>query len=142
VLGQLGGGIDGFGPGSVLRAGGRIRSPKNLIVDTHQERYSQPRKGLDSSRLKVKDGGLTKGCSWPGAAIQGPSSFDDVCPIKYRLIQAPRLAVSSFPSYNTPPYEVPMPFSIRLSRRFPVYSAVRYNASSLLKLPWAVPEIE
>lgn len=32
------------------------------------------------------------------------------------------------PSDNTPPCEAPMPFSIRLYRRFPVHCSVTYNA--------------
>jgi len=32
------------------------------------------------------------------------------------------------PSYNTPPCEAPMPFSIRPDRRFPVQCAVTYHA--------------
>ena len=47
------------------------------------------------------------------------------------------LRLSSVPSYNTPPCEAPMPFSIRPFRRFPVHCAVTYNARLFLKLPLA-----
>ena len=51
---------------------------------------------------------------------------------RYRLIQqrdlAPRLAVCYFAFYTGPPCEVPMPFSIRPFRRFPVQCSVTYNA--------------
>jgi PilZ domain len=40
----------------------------------------------------------------------------------------PRLAVSSAPSYNTPPCEAPMPFTLRLYQRFPVYCSASYHA--------------
>ena len=50
---------------------------------------------------------------------------------------SPRLAVSSVPSYNMPPCEAPMPFSIRPFRRFPVQCFVTYNAGPFLTLPLA-----
>ena len=41
------------------------------------------------------------------------------------------------PSYNTPPCEAPMPFTLRLNQRFPVYCAVTYQAGLFLKLSMA-----
>src|SRR6266550_3732276 len=40
----------------------------------------------------------------------------------------PRLAVCAVPSYNTPPCEAPMPFSVRPDRRFPLCCPVTYHA--------------
>ena len=56
---------------------------------------------------------------------------------QYRHSIAPSRAVRSFPSYNTPLCEAPMPFRIRPYRRFPVQDSVTYNAVLLLKLPLA-----
>ena len=35
----------------------------------------------------------------------------------------------SCPSYNTPPCEAPMPFTLHSHRRFPVYCSVRYDTA-------------
>jgi hypothetical protein len=43
----------------------------------------------------------------------------------------------SHPSYNTPPCEVLMAFTLRPSRRFPVQCNVTNNAGPFLKLPLA-----
>jgi len=43
----------------------------------------------------------------------------------------------SYSFYNTPPFEVPMPFSIRSFRRFPVHGFVTYNTRPFLTLPLA-----
>ena len=43
---------------------------------------------------------------------------------------APTLRLPSLPSYNTPPCEASMPFSIRPYRRFPVQCSVTYNTGS------------
>ena len=44
------------------------------------------------------------------------------------MVSHSAFAPRSHPSYNTPPYEAPMPFVLRPSRRFPVQCAVTYNA--------------
>ena len=51
------------------------------------------------------------------------------------IFQPTHLAVCSAPSYNTPPCEAPMPFSIRPFRRFPVQGSVPDNAGPFLSLP-------
>ena len=56
-----------------------------------------------------------------GADRRDPNTT--ICPL---LTLHPR----SLPSYNTPPCEAPMPFSIRPFRRFPVQCSVSYNAGS------------
>jgi hypothetical protein len=56
---------------------------------------------------------------------------------QYNHFPTPRLVVCSFFSYNTPPCEAIMPFSIRPYRRLPVHSAVPYHADTFLKLPLA-----
>jgi hypothetical protein len=42
--------------------------------------------------------------------------------------RSPPLRLRSYPSYSTPSYEAPMPFSIRPHRRFPVYCQGTYHA--------------
>ena len=49
------------------------------------------------------------------------------------IFQPTHLAVSSVPSYNTPPCEAPMPFLICSYRRFPVCCPVPYYAGPFFK---------
>ena len=49
--------------------------------------------------------------------IKGVSPLNSPQPLRRR----------SHPSYNTPPYEAPMPFSIRPFRRFPIHYSKRGN---------------
>ncbi|MEO8327537.1 MAG: hypothetical protein ABI618_16920, partial [Nitrospirota bacterium] len=51
--------------------------------------------------------------------------------LQYHQISTPRLAVSSAPSYNTPPCEAIMSFSVRSYLRCPVYCSVTYHGGLL-----------
>src|SRR4029077_11766012 len=51
--------------------------------------------------------------------------------------RGPALRFDRTPSYNTPPCEAPMPFTIHPCRRVPVQCAVRYHAGPFLTLPLA-----
>jgi hypothetical protein len=46
------------------------------------------------------------------------------------------LCFSVHPSYNTPPCEAPMPFTLRPYRRFPVHCAVTYNTGCSSSCHW------
>lgn len=89
--------------------------------------------------MGVLDGGtleVLNGPPWERIRLDGIG-----CPEKWinsTISQFPRLAVSSVPSYNTPPCEASMPFLIFPSHRFPMALVVIYNSGPLLNLPLAI----
>ncbi len=70
---------------------------------------------------------------------RGSGESHEFCPLlKYvQVLRSSSLRLSSPPSYNTPPCEAPMPFTLRPYRRFPVQCAVTNNAGAFLKRPMA-----